>query len=167
MTVGGRIRLSAALMLAGAWLMGAAPVPGSLTNMVRDMQLGAAPLTVDLLPQAEFASALRAGGDAPIALAVEGIEGAVVQPVRINVFINRPDAGPATSSEDPSCIGFIQLLPTRGTVRAVSHAFELPGARSLDLTKPIRVTLVPVIGTSEAPRDVSLRVGRIYLRREG
>ena len=113
-----------------------------------------------------LASALRGDGDVPAVLAIEGIEGLAAQPVRINVFLNKPDADNRSSTEDPSCLGFIQLLPARGTVRPMGHAFDLSQVRYLDPAKPIRVTLVPVVGTDSKPSDLSLHIGRIYLRRE-
>ncbi len=50
-------------------------------------------------------------------LAIEGIEGAGAQPVRINVFIDKSDADNLTPTTDPRCVGFIKLLPVRGDVR--------------------------------------------------
>ena len=154
--------LVATCLLVIAGLMGAAPEPDRLSSVVPGTVLGDAPVTVDLLPQ----PAAQAGPGAIIALAVDGIAGTVQQPVRIAVFINRPDAGPATAPDGPDCVGFIQLLPLRGTIRGLSHAFELSPAGGFDLAGPIRVTLVPVIGTAETPHGVSLHIGAIYLRRE-
>ena len=145
-----------------AGLMGAAPVPDRLSSVATGTALGNAPVTVDLLPLA----AVQAAPGAIIALAVDDIAGTVQQPIRIAVFVNRPDAGPATATDGPDCVGFIQLLPLRGTIRGLRHAFELPPAGGFDLAGPIRVTLVPVIGTAETPRGVSLHIGAIYLRRE-
>ena len=102
----------------------------------------------------------------PRVLAIEGIEGNVTQPIRINVFLNDPGAERHSSTDDARCVGSIQVLPVHGTLRPASYAFDLSQVPDLDPRRPIRVTLVPVIGTNSAPRDVSLRVGRIYLRRD-
>lgn len=157
-----RRRVVAVCLPIMAGLMGAAPVPDRLSSVATGTALGNAPVTVDLLPLA----AVQAAPGAIIALAVDDIAGTVQQPIRIAVFVNRPDAGPATATDGPDCVGFIQLLPLRGTIRGLSHAFELPPAGGFDLAGPIRVTLVPVIGTAETPRGVSLHIGAIYLRRE-
>jgi hypothetical protein len=133
--------------------------------VITDAHLGTAPLSVALEPQAGLASALRAGNGEPV-LALEGIEGDVAQPIRIKVFVNKPGAGYQTSTEDAASLGFIQLLPSGGHVRPVSHVFDLSQIPGLDPAKPLQVTLVPVVGTDDAPpRDVSLKIARIYVRR--
>jgi hypothetical protein len=137
-----------------------------LTGIAADLQLGSTPLTVDLVPERSFEAALRAGDDVLIALAVEGIEGTTVQPFRINVFVDKTDADSRTATDAANWIGFIQLLPVRGAVRRFGHAFNLPRIRDLELDKPIRITLVPVVGVDSVPGGTSLRIARMYLRRE-
>jgi hypothetical protein len=135
-----------------------------LSSIVTDVRLGSTPLTVDLVPERSLETALRAGGNVLIVLAVEGLEGTTVQPVRINVFLDKPDADSRTATDAPNGVGFIQLVPVRGIVRRVGHAFDLPQIRDLELNKPIRITLVPVVGVDGVPSDTSLRIARIYLR---
>ncbi len=144
--------------------------PGSaqerLTSVATNIHLGNAPVEVELLPEPAFASLIRANTNALIVLAVEGIEGAAVQPVRINVFLGKSDANSRTSTADASFVGFIQLLPVRGAVRRIGHLFEMPHARSLDPNRPVQITLVPVVGLDDTPSGVSLRIERLYLSEE-
>jgi hypothetical protein len=104
--------------------------------------------------------------DGTITLAVESIEGMLTQPIRINVFVNKPDANSKTSVEDTHFIGYISMFPRLGGVKGVSRAFDLSSMEAVDPTAPLRVTLVPVTGIDLTPRDAALRVGRIYVRRE-
>ncbi len=130
-------------------------------------RLGAQPLTVRLPPRPGAAAAFA--GDHPLVLAVEGLEGRVSQPVRINVFVNKPDADRATPISDPHFVGTIALLPRNGALKRTGTIFDVADKAGLDLSEPLRVTLVPVLGTAEAtrpPRDFSLRVGKIELRNE-
>lgn len=153
-----------ALVLAG-FAFGGPANARELTNIATDLKLGTAPLAVKLTSEADLASALEAGKSLPMALAIEGIEGATVQPVRINVFVDKPDADNLTPTTDPRFVGFIQLLPVRGEVRRTGIAFEMPMIRYSDFGASISITLVPVVGTdNRAPRDVALRIARLYLR---
>lgn len=160
-----RGRLGALLLLVVLSLIGLAKAQAALTSIATGVQIGADARVVVLSPEPALASALGQGG-LPIVLAVEGVEGAAVQPIRINIFLNKPDADNHTSTDSPSCLGFIQLLPTQGVVRRVNYAFDLSQTGNLDPAKPISITLVPVIGTDSRPRDVSLRIGRLYIRQE-
>jgi hypothetical protein len=146
--------------------MGAGPAARSLSSTITQARLGTEPLTVNLEPLPALAPALRTKDDNPTVLAIEGIEGNVTQPIRINIFLNEPGAGRHNATDDPRCVGFIQVLPVRGKLRPTSEAFDLSQIPDFDPKKPIQVTLVPVVGTDGAPRDVSLSVGRIYLRRD-
>jgi hypothetical protein len=157
-------RIGLAIGLAGLGAIAVANGQERLTSVASGVALGSAPVTVALDPQPRLADALRADDDAPIVLAIEGIEGTAAQPVRINVFLNKPDADRAVSSEDASAVGFIQLLPVRGAVRRIGHAFEIPRSLRLQPSSRLQVTLVPVIGVGEAPEGVALRIERIYLR---
>jgi hypothetical protein len=139
-----------------------------LTNTITEMALDSHPVTVTLSPLPELKSALNAAelGRATVALAVEAIRGTLTQPVRVNVFVNRPDADRTASLEDPRFLGYINVQPTRGRVENAGRLFEIPANAIGDLAAPVRVTLVPVVGSDEAPRDAALHVGRIYMRRE-
>jgi hypothetical protein len=136
----------------------------STMSGITDVRLDHAPLVVELKPEPTHTLATCGGEDNVRVLAIEGIEGTTTQPIRINVFLNKGDAGTGTSTGDSSFVGFIQLLPVRAAIRRVGHAFELSQAADLDLTKPIQVTLVPVAGEDSVPNNVALRIGRIYLR---
>jgi hypothetical protein len=137
-----------------------------LTSVAADVQLGSAPFTVDLVPEPALATAAHAGGNVLLVLVVEGLAGTTVQPVRVNVFLGKPDADRHTPTDDPGFVGFIQLLPVRGTVGPVGHAFQLTDLHRRQLNRPIRISLVPVVGDNGVPSDVFLRISRIYLRRE-
>lgn len=136
-----------------------------LTDIATDLQVSTAPLVVKLTPEQALTSALNAGHHLPLALAIEGIEGAAPQPVRINVFVNKRDADNLTPTIGSSSLGFIQLLPVNGGVRRVSIAFEIPMIRNLDLGRSIWITLVPVVGTDNSvPRRLALRIARLYIK---
>jgi hypothetical protein len=153
-----------ALLLAGFGLGGPANAR-ELTDIATNLQLGIAPLAVKLKPEPGLASALNAGKPPPMVLAIEGIEGASAQPVRINVFVDKPDADNLTPTTDPRCAGFVQLLPVRGQVRRTGIALEMPMIRYSDFGQTISITLVPVVGAdNRAPRDVALRIARLYVR---
>lgn len=159
-------------LLAGADMPGnssLAQSPSALTKPATGVALGTQPLTVALQPQPAmqpaFADARR--GSNVVALAVEGLEGTVTQPVRINVFIGKPDANRNTSVDDPHFVGTIALLPRNGRLKPTGRIFDLSHATGLDTAAPLQVTLVPVVGTDDAPqapRDATLRVGKIYIR---
>ncbi len=159
-------------MLAGVTMPGSSSMaqsPTALTDPATGVALGTQPLTVALPPQPAmpraFAEARR--GNNVVALAIEGLEGAMTQPVRINVFIGKPDANRSTSTDDPHFIGTIALLPRNGRLKPTGRIFDLSNAAGLDTAAPLQVTLVPVVGTNsapQAPRDAALRVGKIYIR---
>jgi hypothetical protein len=156
----------AALLVLVAIVMNPTFAQETLTSVANQIRLGPTPLTIALEPDQAFASALREAGAAPAVLAIEGIEGVSPQPVRIKVFLNQPHANYQSSTDDPNYLGFIQLLPIRGMVRPLGHAFDLSPMRHLDPSKPIRVTLVPVVGTDSKPNDLTLHISRIYVRHE-
>jgi hypothetical protein len=66
----------------------------ALTTAATGLTLGSASTTVILTPLREFAPALGAAQNraAPVILAIEGITGQPVHPLRINVFVGKPDA---------------------------------------------------------------------------
>jgi hypothetical protein len=139
-----------------------------LTNTVTEVALKSQPVTVTLSPSLQLKPALTAAdlGRATVALAVEAIRGTLTQPVRVNVFVNRPDADRTTPLEDPHFLGYINVQPTRGRVENAGRLFDVPANAIGDLIGAVRVTLVPVVGLDDAPRDAALQVGRIYMRRE-
>jgi hypothetical protein len=139
-----------------------------MTNIVAGLQLRSEPVTVKLSPQPGLTPALQAAqqGHSPITLAVEGIAGTLTQPVRINVFVNKPDANSRTTVEDPHFLGYISISPRPGGVKGAGRAFDLSAMAALDPAAPIEVTLVPVAGINGTPRDAALQVGRIYIGRE-
>ena len=143
--------------------------PPALTKPATGVALGAQPLTVALQPQPAmrpaFADARR--GSNVVALAIEGLEGTMTQPVRINVFIGKPDANRNTSVDDPHFVGTIALLPRNGRLKPTGRIFDLSHVTGLDTAAPLQVTLVPVVGTDDAPQaphDATLHVGKIYVR---
>jgi Protein of unknown function (DUF_B2219) len=138
-----------------------------LSDSIRNVVLKSAPVSVELTPKPGGAAALEAarGGSGSVVLAVEGVMGTCSQPVRINVFLNRPDATLATSTDDTNFLGFLYLIPRRGQIRRNSQAFDLASVPSLD-ERRLSVTLVPITGESDTPKDLSLVIGQIYLQRE-
>jgi hypothetical protein len=140
-----------------------------LSEPVTALELRSEPLTVTLSPRPEMKPALQAAraGGGVVTVAIEGVEGTLTQPVRINVFINKPDADRTTPVDDPHFVGYIHVAPTReGVARGVNRVLDLAPVRDLDPDAPVRVTLVPVVGINDAPRDAALRVRRILIRRE-
>lgn len=139
-----------------------------LTNTVRAVALKSEPVTITLTPRPEFASAFEAArqGHGTVALAVEGIEGKSTQPIRINVFFDKPDATRATALEDPHFLGYVYIIPRRGEVKGTGRAFDLSSVKIFDAAAPLRITLVPIAGADATPRDASLSVGQIYVRQE-
>jgi hypothetical protein len=168
-----RIRFAVNLMLAGltavclAAPIGYAQDMSPLSNSIRNMAVKSAPVSAELAPRAGFSAALQMarGGSGSVTLTVEGVEGTCSQPVRLNIFLNRPDAGLATPIDDTNFIGFLYLIPRRGQIGRASQAFDLSSVPNLD-ERRLTVTLVPVAGESETPKDLSLVIARIYLQRE-
>jgi hypothetical protein len=123
------------------------------------------------MPLPEFATALHAQQDhaAPVILAIEGVSGRPVHPLRINVFVGKPDATPKTSTNDPHFAGYIAILPKYGGGQTqgidISRDFDVSNLVLPGESRGFQVTLVPVAGIAETPRSLSLRVRQIYLRR--
>jgi hypothetical protein len=143
--------------------------PVFLTDPVSALALGSEPLTVTLSPRPELKQTLQAArqGRGVVTLAIEGVEGTLTQPVRINVFVNKPDADRTTPVDDPHFVGYIHVAPARsGVARGVNRVLDLAPVRDLNPDAPVGVTLVPVAGINDAPRDASLQVRRIVIRRE-
>ncbi len=143
----------------------------ALTTAATGLTLGSVPATITLTPLPEFAAALRAAqnGAAPVILTIEGIIGKPAQPLRINVFVGRPDATPKTSTNDPHFVGYIAIAPKYGAEPArgieISRGFDVSNLDISGDDEGLRVTLVPVAGLAEAPRDLSLQIRRIYFHR--
>lgn len=144
----------------------------ALTTTVAGLSLGSAPTTVTLTPLPELAPALRAEQNrgAPVILAIEGVSGQPVRPLRINVFVGKPDATPKTSANDPHFAGYIAIAPKYGGGQTqgieVSRDFDVSNLVLSSGSGGLQVTLVPVAGIADAPRGLSLRVRQIYLRRD-
>jgi hypothetical protein len=144
----------------------------ALTTTVAGLSLGRAPATVALTPLPELAPALRAAqkSAAPVILAIEGVSGQPVHPLRINVFVGKPDATPKTSTNDPHFAGYIAIAPKYGGGQTqgveVSRDFDVSNLVLSSESGGLQVTLVPVAGIAEAPHSLSLRVRQIYLRRD-
>ena len=143
----------------------------ALTTAATGLTLGRVPATVTLMPLSELAPALSAAQNsaAPVILAIEGITGQPTHPLRINVFVDRPDATPKTSTNDPHFVGYIAIAAKYGAEQAggieISRGFDVSKLDILRDSQGLRVTLVPVAGIAGAPRDLSLQVRRIYFRR--
>lgn len=138
-----------------------------LTNAVEGVEIYRAPVTVKLSSKAVLGGAIaeaRRGGR-PIALVVEGVGGAIDEPVRINVFINKPDADRATSLEDVHFIGYLQLMPAPGRPTFANFALQVPPESLFD-QGDVDVTLVPSVGVGEPPRGATITVQKIELRSE-
>src|ERR1700732_3921064 len=88
----------------------------ALTTTFAGLSLGSAPATVTLTPLPELAPAQRAAQNraAPVILAIEGVSGQPIHPLRINVFVGKPDATPKTSTNDPHFAGYIAIAPKYG-----------------------------------------------------
>jgi hypothetical protein len=144
----------------------------ALTTTVTGLSLGSAPATVALTPLPELAPALRAAQNsaAPVILAIEGVSGQPVHPLRINVFVGKPDATAKTSINDPHFAGYIAIAPKYGGGQThgieVGRDFDVSNLVRQSESRGLQVTLVPVAGIAEAPHSLSLRVRRIYLRRD-
>jgi Protein of unknown function (DUF_B2219) len=144
----------------------------ALTTTVAGLSLGSAPATVALTPLSELAAALRAAQNsaAPVILAIEGVSGQPVHPLRINVFVGKPDATPKTSTNDPHFAGYIAIAPKYGGGQTqgveVSRDFDVSNLDLSSKPRSVQVTLVPVAGIAKAPHSLSLRVRQIYLRRD-
>jgi len=143
----------------------------ALTTAAAGLTLGSVPVTVTLTPLPELAPALRAAQNsaAPVILTIEGITGKPAHPLRINVFVGRPDATPKTSTNDPHFVGYIAIAPKYGAEPArgieISRGFDVSNLDISGDDEGLRVTLVPVAGLAEAPRDLSLQIRRIYFHR--
>jgi hypothetical protein len=143
----------------------------ALTTAATGLTLGSVPATVTLTPLPEFAPALRAAQNsaAPVILTIEGITGKPAHPLRINVFVGRPDATPKASTNDPHFVGYIAIAPKYGAEPArgieISRGFDVSNLDISGDAEGLRVTLVPVAGLAEAPRDLSLQIRRIYFHR--
>jgi len=143
----------------------------ALTTAATGLTLGSVPATVTLTSLPGFAPALRAAQNsaAPVILTIEGITGKPAHPLRINVFVGRPDATLKTSTNDPHFVGYIAIAPNYGAEPArgidISRGFDVSNLDISGDDEGLRVTLVPVAGLAEAPRDLSLQIRRIYFHR--
>lgn len=158
-------RAIGALALGLAVAAAASPASRRLTSVAAVPSLGAAPVTVRLIPQANAAAALARPG-AVVSVSLEDIGGATEQPVRINVFIGRPGATRRDPITHPNLVGTVHLLPSRGTVSRTQRLELRDPARWMPRRGPVAITLVPVVGRDDAPRASALHVRRVYLRAE-
>jgi hypothetical protein len=165
-----RALLAGAILMAGAL---SAPAAGeerdvALTSTMSDVSVRAEPVTVSLRPQPELSRAFKAAqaGDGAMAVAVHEITGRSSQPVLLNVYVNKQDADRTTSTEDPHFIGHLLLEPKQDLIATKGADFELQNDVPADPARPLQITLVPVIGINGVPRDLSLRVGQIYIRHD-
>jgi hypothetical protein len=139
-----------------------------LTSVVASTSVHSEPVTVKLSPRSGIAPGFEAArsGKASVVLALEGVEGTSSQAVRVNVFLNEPQATRTTPQDDPHFLGHMFVWPTNGRLRLMGRAFDLPIDKYGDVAEPLQVTLVPVVGVDKAPRDLALHVEKIYLRVE-
>ena len=115
--------------------------PVILSNTVRALALISESVTVTLTPEPGFVAALDAArqGRGAVALAVEGVEGRATQPIRVSVFVDKPDATRATPIEDPHHLGYLFLIPVRGVVRRTGRAFDLTSVDITDADQVFRI----------------------------
>jgi hypothetical protein len=81
-------------------------------------------------------------GGRPLALVIEGISAPSGQPVRMNVFVNLPDANRRTSVDDPHFAGLVALLEPSGiATRRPSVALDLSSMSVINPDRPCRSRL--------------------------
>ena len=163
--------LLAMSLIAAAALSTASAVNGqdaALSDVVKGLALRSEPVTIRLpaRPGLAAASAAAQSGDGALALAVHDLTGTSTEPVRINVFVDMPDANRTTSPDDPHFVGELSIYPKDGRIGTGGSDLELTQGVTADAGKPLQVTFVPVVGSAAAPRDLSLQVGQIYVRHD-
>jgi polyphenol oxidase len=107
-----------------------------------------------------------------VVLHVDGVQIPANKGALIKVYLNNPEATAATSTDVPTYVGTIVVVPAiaRGSlqarpdvVRNVTFALSPKAVASLTNRQNISVTLVPVQGQGATPPEVSTRYRRVYL----
>lgn len=116
-------------------------------------------------------TAAPTGGAQHVILRIEGVQIPSDRGALVNVFVNKPDATAATSTEDPAFAGTIAVVANQAP-SAAGHAHPVVRNFGFDITRiasqlgnvnDITVTLVPATGSGEKPSGISLRYNRIYI----
>jgi hypothetical protein len=134
----------------------------ALAAPVADLALGAEGATVTLRLTEAGRHAL---GESGTALALDDVTGETDRPIRINVFLDKPDADRRTSTEDPHFLGYLQLMPTGPDGHrhvAASTEFDMAAA-PIGAAGSLSISLIPIIGIDQAPTGITLKIGRISL----
>ena len=114
-------------------------------------------------------AAAPTGGEQNVILRIEGVEIPSNRGALVNVFVNKPDATAATSTDDPAFAGTIAVVASQS---GGNHAHPVVRNFGFDITRiasqlgninDITVTLVPATGSGEKPPGISLRYNRIYI----
>ena len=114
-------------------------------------------------------AAAPAGGAQHVILRIEGVEIPSNRGALVNVFVNKPDATAATSTDDPAFAGTIAVVASQS---GGNHAHPVVRNFGFDITRiasqlgninDITVTLVPATGSGEKPAGINLRYNRIYI----
>jgi polyphenol oxidase len=117
------------------------------------------------------AMAATPGNEQHVILRIEGVEIPSDRGALVHVFVNKPDATAATSTDDPAFAGTIAVVAARAPGSA-GHAHPVVRNFGFDITRiasqlgnanDITVTLVPATGSGEKPSAVNLRYNRIYI----
>jgi len=115
-------------------------------------------------------AAAPAGNEQHVILRIEGVEIPSDRGALVNVFVNKPDATAATSTDDPAFVGTIAVVANQA--RGVGHAHPVVRNFGFDITRiasqlgntnEVTVTLVPATGYGEKPSAVNLRYNRVYI----
>jgi polyphenol oxidase len=124
--------------------------------------LGTAPITRDITlpqPHAQAFAALSAEAPAQFVLNVRGISVPSDQQAMFNVFLNLPDATPATSTDVPNFVGMVTVLAKSKEGGAHQHAETNAAFDVSDVLGQVKdggklaVTLVPVAGEGAPSQD--------------
>ena len=130
------------------------------------------PLTVRIDPTDELRAAVKTAPKSTIQLSLDD----VVPPAKrdlisgVRVFLNK-EATHETATDDPHYVTAFVFSPTRKqepegyNLDLTATLTRLHKAGELDLTKPLRITLVavPAAGVKEFPDDFSISVGRVAI----
>lgn len=101
------------------------------------------------------AASPEAPADPVLELHFADLEAAAATAPAVRVFLNKPDATPATSTEDPHYVGVVSFFPI--SPEAEGSRFRLPLRETLGRIGPVtpetaEVTLIPVdLGAGAAP----------------
>ncbi|VVB47657.1 protein of unknown function [Beijerinckiaceae bacterium RH AL1] len=152
----GAVSVAVLLGLGALAIAGQTPV----SSVAVDTPLGDRPVT------ARFANIAAASAGTAAVLSIENLKGRSTQPVRINVFVDKPEADRRTPATDPHWAGVIQLMPRQGEVHSLGTLVDLAGFMNPGSGRPIAITLVPVVGTDSSPQGLELTLGRMSIRYE-